>query len=229
MRRWFAVALTLASLLAAPVRAQEGTVAIPHPAKLVHVRATPVALTAGAGRTANVTLDITPGWHINANPPSPDYMVATTVELAGAGGVILATPVYPKGRAIKLGFEEGEISVLDGSVSIELPLVASAQAVDGMHTLAGKIKFQACNDQLCLAPASVPFSLAVTVTGGTQPGAVTTPPPGEVDAVLPDSAAADTLAAREGRATAFMCVNRSCQLPVTDPAAFSAELDAPTR
>ncbi len=220
MRRWFAVALTLASLLAAPVRAQEGAVDIPPPAKLVQVHATPVALTAGAGRTATITLDIASGWHINANPPSPDYMVATTVELAGAGGVILATPVYPPGRAIKLGFEEGEISVLDGSVSIALPLVASAQAVDGTHTLTGKIKFQACNDQLCLAPASVPFSLAVTVTGGTQPGAVTPPPSGDVDATSPDSAAADTLAATPAPSDRFTTQappNAMASVPVDNP------------
>src|SRR5262249_29445597 len=29
------------------------------------------------------------------------------------------------------------------------------------------VEFQACNDQLCLAPVSVPFSVAVSVTGGS--------------------------------------------------------------
>ncbi len=225
MRRWFAVALTFASLLAVPVRAQEGSVDIPPPAKLVQVRATPVTLTAGAGGTATVTLDIAAGWHINANPSSPDYMIATTVELAGQGGVMLATPVYPPGRAIKLGFEEGEISVLDGHVSIALPLVASAQAVDGTHTLSGKVRFQACNDQLCLAPSSVPFSFAVTVTGGTQPGAAGAPlVPGV--AVAPDSAAADTLAATPAPSDRFTTqapTNSMASVPVENPLAKAIE------
>ncbi len=38
-----------------------------------------------------------------------------------------------------------------------------------------------------------------------------------------------SLTSRDGRATAFMCVDRTCRLPVTDAAAFAAELDAPTR
>ena len=35
------------------------------------------------------------------------------------------------------------------------------------------------------------------------------------------------LATQGGRATAFVCVNYACRLPLTDPAAFAAELDAP--
>ncbi len=36
------------------------------------------------------------------------------------------------------------------------------------------------------------------------------------------------LAKRAGHATAFVCVNHACRLPVTDPAGFAAELDAST-
>jgi thiol:disulfide interchange protein DsbD len=49
------------------------------------------------------------------------------------------------------------------------------------------VRFQACNDEVCLAPASVPFTLEVTVTGGVASGA--TPPPTTV-ATLPDAAGA---------------------------------------
>ena len=37
---------------------------------------------------------------------------------------------------------------------------------------------------------------------------------------------AASLPARDGRATAYVCVNRACQLPVTDPAAFAAQLSS---
>jgi uncharacterized protein YyaL (SSP411 family) len=33
------------------------------------------------------------------------------------------------------------------------------------------------------------------------------------------------LASRNGKATAYVCVNYACRLPVTDPAAFGAQLD----
>jgi uncharacterized protein len=35
-----------------------------------------------------------------------------------------------------------------------------------------------------------------------------------------------SLAPRQGRATAYVCVNHACQLPVTDPGALAAQLDA---
>jgi len=222
MRR-LAVALTFVTLLAAPAHAQDGSVDIPPPAKLVQVRANPVTLAAGAGSTATVTLEITSGWHINANPPSPDYMVPTVVELIGRDGVVLATPVYPAARTIKLGFEESEISVFDGRVSIALPLVASLEAMNGAHTLSGKIRFQACNNQLCLAPASVPFSLTVTVTGGIQSGAATPPaPPGNDVATTSDSAAVETLAATPAPSDRFTTTpptNTMSSVPVENPLA----------
>jgi len=135
MRRWITVALTFVTLFAGPSRAQDGGVEIPPPGKLVIANVAAVVLGAGTTTTATVTLDIAKGWHINANPAAPDYMVATVVELTGGSGVKLGTPRYPPGRGIKFGFEAGEVSVLDGRVAIELPLVASAQAIDGAHTI----------------------------------------------------------------------------------------------
>ena len=34
-----------------------------------------------------VTLTIAPGWHVNANPPNPDYMIATALEVKPGYGV----------------------------------------------------------------------------------------------------------------------------------------------
>ena len=35
-----------------------------------------------------------------------------------------------------------------------------------------------------------------------------------------------SLAPKDGKATAYVCVNYACQLPTTDRAAFAAQLDA---
>jgi uncharacterized protein len=55
--------------------------------------------------------------------------------------------------------------------------------------------------------------------------------------VMPDDGTAEawiervpflgTLATRDGRATAYVCVDRVCRLPVTDPGSFGASLDEP--
>ena len=163
----FAPALALA--LAAPAGAQLGGGAggaVPTPDQLVHVSAAAARIgTDGAG-TARLEVTIARGWHINANPSSPDYMIATVVTVAPEGGVSAGPVVYPAAKKLKVAFDQSEIAAWDGSFEIELPLTAAAGAAAGTHALAGKLTFQACNDQVCLAPASVTFRVPVTVAGG---------------------------------------------------------------
>jgi thiol:disulfide interchange protein DsbD len=167
---------TIAIGWALPARAQESaTAAPPKAADLVQASARPVALVAGGSAQAQLVLRIAPGWHVNANPPSPDYLIPTTVALAGAAGVSVGRTAYPPGTPVKLGFDENPLSVYSGQVSLRIPLSAAPGTANGARTLAGQVRFQSCNDQVCLAPASVPFALAVTVSGGGAPGAASGP------------------------------------------------------
>jgi len=167
MRTLLSLLLTLAAAAPALGRADD----IPTPAQLVRLTSQPVAIKAGSSATATLTLEVAKGWHVNANPASPDYMVPTTVEVTGASGVSAGKPEYPAGRSLKLGFEDSQVSVFDGRLAIQVPLTALAKAANGPRSLHGKLRFQACNDQLCLTPASVPFQLQVVVSGGAAAGA----------------------------------------------------------
>jgi thiol:disulfide interchange protein DsbD len=143
------------------------------------VRATAARIEAAAGGSAEarVVLAIAPGWHINANPPSLDYMIPTTLTLAGSGGATPGAPVYPSPHRQKLSFEESELLVYDGEAVIRVPVRVGAGAAPGIQTLRGEIGYQACNDQVCLAPVSVPFTLEVNVTPASA--GVTRVPPAE--------------------------------------------------
>jgi thiol:disulfide interchange protein DsbD len=121
---------------------------------------------AGGTGTARIAISILPGWHVNANPPALDYLIPTEVKLMGQPGLTVGRPVYPAPRRAKLSFEDTELLVYDGEAAIQVPVSAAAGAGAGRRVLRGEVKFQACNDQVCLAPASVPFEIAVTVTGG---------------------------------------------------------------
>lgn len=138
---------------------------------LVHATAAPVAVRAGAGATATVHLVVLGGWHVYSNPPTTEYTIPTQLSLAPAAGVRAGAPGYPKGRAFTLAGDDQPQSVYDGEFDVTLPLTAAANAVNGTHVLKGKVAYQACDDHMCLPPASVPFTLEVTVTGGVEPGA----------------------------------------------------------
>jgi thioredoxin:protein disulfide reductase len=160
----FHVALALLAL-AAPARAQQG--APPPPAEtLVHASAAPVTIAAGGRGEALVHVSVAAGWHINGNPPSPDYMIATEVTMSPVAGVHAGRPVYPAPNRQKVGFEDQPIAVYTGELQIRVPLAVDAGAAAGRQTLHGKVRFQSCNDQVCLTPATVAFDVPVTVTAG---------------------------------------------------------------
>ena len=141
--------------------------AIPAASTLVKVTATPVTLRPGESATTTVTLAILPGWHINANPPALEYNIPTKVFVRGAFGVTAGAPVYPPPVKQKFAFEESELWVWGGDVQVIVPLTASATPGDGIHRLSGRISYQGCNDQVCLSPTTIPFSVEVTIEGGT--------------------------------------------------------------
>ena len=66
-----------------------------------------------------VTLTIDPGYHLNANPASIDYLIPTVVTVPSAPD---AKITYPAGQVFKPKFSPEGISVYEGSVAIRADL-----------------------------------------------------------------------------------------------------------
>jgi thiol:disulfide interchange protein DsbD len=161
----------IALLAATPAaHAQLGGRGVPPAGEILKPFAAPVTIAAGGRAVVEVRLMLMSGWHANANPPSPDYMIPTEIVIPPSHGLRAGAPEYPPAMPVKLGFEEQPISVYDGTVTVRVPLAAAADAETGRHSIAAEVRFQACNDQVCLPPASVPLALTVTVTGGAPAG-----------------------------------------------------------
>ncbi len=156
---WAALALAAAVSLAPPARAQSAPDG-------VRGRCAPVSVAAGASVPVPVVLEVSPGWHVNANPPVPDYLIPVVVDVKGAAGLAPRGTDYPAGRQVKLGFDDNPLSLYDGTVTVTVTLAATRDARDGTHTLRGTVRYQPCNDEVCLAPTTLPFAVEVTVTGG---------------------------------------------------------------
>src|SRR5262249_53595061 len=121
--------------------------------------------------TVTVHLTLLPGWHVNANPPAREYNIPTKVRLYKGAGLSAGAPRYPKGGSRKFAFDESPLLVYDGAADVRVPIAAEPGAAPGVQTLGGTVEFQACNDELCLPPAMVQFSVQVRVTAAV-PGAV---------------------------------------------------------
>ena len=217
------IVLRLMLLLAAtvtPALAQidGGAAAPPDPATLVKASAAPVALAAGGRAEALVRLAIAAHWHINANPPSPDYMIPTLVQLPAAFGVTAGPMKYPQARQLKVEFDPAPLSVYTDSATVRVPLSAASGAENGKHVLRGFVRYQACNDQVCTSPTKVPFTVEVSVSGGAAPGTA---------AAGPESAAAAAAADSATLAGASAAGGGSGAQPLTPPPGASAITNNP--
>ena len=120
------IALAASLVLAPAGRAQlAGGLQAPQAESLVHVSAALVRIPTGGTAIAAVEITVQAGWHVNANPPSPDYMIPTDVTVEAAGGVHAGKGEYPPPNAIKVGFEPNPILTLSGTFTVRLPRAPS--------------------------------------------------------------------------------------------------------
>ncbi len=169
----------------ATVAAQE-TASPPPASELVRVHPiAPLTIKPGATVEVAITFDVLPTWHINANRPNEDFLVPSVLALRAAPGVQSAAPRYPAAHQVTLSFSETPLAVYEGTTTIMLPLTAAADAAPGPRTIVGTLRFQGCNDQVCLPPATVPVRLVVTVAGEAPAGGVVDSSPLEVAPVAP--------------------------------------------
>ncbi len=120
---------------------------------------------AGTTFRAAAVLSIADGWHINSHTPTYDYLIATSLELQQREGIIVTDLRYPKGTNLKFGFAEDSLSVYAGNPVIFFTMKVSEKAAIGNDTLRAVLEIQACNNQVCLAPASIIIPIPLEIVG----------------------------------------------------------------
>ena len=123
----------------------------------------------GSNTLIAVTLTIEDTWHVNSHSPTYDYLIGTELEVEPVEGVIVSDLRYPAGHHQQFDFAEDPLSVYDKTVTIFLSLRISEKLEPGEYRVPAKLRVQACNDQVCLAPSSIPLEILLpVVSSGTQ-------------------------------------------------------------
>jgi len=119
---------------------------------------------------AAVEIKIAEGYHVNANPPSEDWLIPTEISVSGAAGVTVKEAFYPEAQDRTFEFWPEPLRVYEGDVVMGFLLEISADAEVGPHDLELTLRYQACNEEACFAPTSVKYAVPVTVAeAGTAP------------------------------------------------------------
>ena len=107
-----------------------------------------------------VQLALAEGWHINANPPSLDLLIPTTVSVRPDAPVEILSVTYPKGQPFHAGFSEKPISVYEGDITVEMKLkLKPGRTIETAFPLSVAVRYQACDEHRCLPPSTATIPL----------------------------------------------------------------------
>lgn len=145
-------------------------------AALVAAGPPPLALTAVTsvetlrpGESAEVTLEvaIADGWHINGVDPGLSFLIPTSVAFELPSGLRADDVRYPppETRQLKIA-GDNPLRLYRGNISIHATLSYDTGAhADGSRRLAAVLRYQACNDTVCLRPTTATVELPVRLAG----------------------------------------------------------------
>jgi hypothetical protein len=119
-----------------------------------------------AKRNATQTIDfrvqVKSGYHVNSNTPDDEYLIPLKFTFDPAA-VQVTDVVYPKPSMEKFQFSNKPMSVFQGDFKTQAKLKVPATAPAGPSTLIGKLRYQACNDRMCLPPRTLEIKIPVEV------------------------------------------------------------------
>jgi thioredoxin:protein disulfide reductase len=110
-----------------------------------------------------VVMGITDGWKINSNRPIQDYLIGTSLDFESRPGVIIAEIQYPRHKLQRFAFAQDQLAIFEGRA----PIFMTVRLAEGIQSseikLDGRLRVQACNDEICLTPSTIEVPITIPV------------------------------------------------------------------
>ena len=103
---------------------------------------------------------VLPGFHVNSDRPKDEFLIP--LKLTWTAGVLEVQSIdYPKPEEVKVGNDM--LNVFTGKFEIHTQFKAPDKAPPGNIALTGKLRYQACNNEMCFRPASIEVTVPVNI------------------------------------------------------------------
>ncbi len=112
--------------------------------------------------TVDFTVDIKSGYHVNSNTPADEYLIPLKLTLT-EGPAALQEVVYPKPTLEKFEFSQKPVSVFQGVFKTQAKIKILPGSAVGSTFINGKLRYQACNDRMCLPPRSLDVKVPLEI------------------------------------------------------------------
>ena len=108
---------------------------------------------------AKIPVAVRPGFHVNSNTPTEEYLIPLKLTWTSAGALENGSVTYPKPAMEKYEFAEKPLSVFTGDFELVANFKVAANAPAGPGAAVGKLHYQACNDRACFPPKTVEVTI----------------------------------------------------------------------
>lgn len=163
--RWAAVFLLALGAAGLPASAASPQLATATARTVVAPRAYVSLKAVPRGRTFDlaVVAAIKRGYHINAHQVRNRYLIPTELQTDFPAGFSAREISYPPGKLLRFSFSPEPLSVYAGRVTLRVRVDVLGDAPLGPRKLPVALRYQACNDRICLPPVKLPVVVEVRV------------------------------------------------------------------
>jgi hypothetical protein len=113
----------------------------------------------GAAVQATIPLKVDPGFHVNSNTPSEEYLIPLKLTWKATGALEGGAVAYPKPTLEKYEFSEKPLSVFTGNIDLQANFKVKSGAPAGPGAAVGQLRYQACNNNACFPPKTIDVTL----------------------------------------------------------------------
>ena len=156
-----------------------------------------------AGATVRVTLHVSlpDGLHVQSNAPRDPSLIPTVLTVEPPEGVTVKEITYPPAKDFTMEGQADPLAVFEHQFSVGATLAVAANVPPGDLNVPARLRYQACNDQMCFAPATAEAQWTLRVLpakagasrpapAAAAPGAAKPPAPATVAPPAPGGATA---------------------------------------
>jgi DsbC/DsbD-like thiol-disulfide interchange protein len=126
------------------------------------VEAAPATIEATPGGKASLTLDVTPKPGIHVYAPGTKDFIPIELKLDAKPEFKAGKTAYPKSELMTFGDEKVPVFQKPFKLTNDVTIAKSAKAGSTI-TVNGTVHLQACTDQVCYPPETVPVAWTVNV------------------------------------------------------------------
>lgn len=130
---------------------------------ILQVSVPAVVSRAGENKLIPVHIVVKKGFHIQANKVSDEFIIPTTLEIAGGEVLSVVKQKYPAAKKFRLEGTTQDMPVYDGTLTIVIKTKVKEGVQKGKYTVQAKLSYQACDHKTCFFPKTLAFPIAVHV------------------------------------------------------------------